>query len=181
MRRRSLREVPPEVLERQRARRRTAAVVAVGLIVLAALGAFYFLQVLRLREIERTLGTVPIEAPTPQASSPEADSSRLFVMGVAVLAVASAGGVLLLGGVAWARQFFERRSAISLLLLERVDPDQLSQISLSTLAQLQLRDRLIDALLAKEPRRPPSSPPTWLSEPPFWWQYPPPWWPESRR
>jgi len=44
--------LPPEIYERQRVRRRTAAVVAVGLIVLAALGAFYFLQILRLNEVE---------------------------------------------------------------------------------------------------------------------------------
>jgi Tfp pilus assembly protein PilN len=39
--------LPPELYERQRTRRRTAAVVAVGVILLLALGAFYFLQVLR--------------------------------------------------------------------------------------------------------------------------------------
>ena len=44
--------LPPEIYERQRIRRRTAAVVAVGVIVLAAVGAFYFLQVLRLNEVE---------------------------------------------------------------------------------------------------------------------------------
>ncbi|MGH2675631.1 MAG: PilN domain-containing protein [Actinomycetota bacterium] len=44
--------LPPEIYERQRVRRRTAAVVVVGLIVLAALGAFYFLQILRLNEVE---------------------------------------------------------------------------------------------------------------------------------
>lgn len=44
--------LPPETHERQRIRRRTAAVVAVGLIVLAALGAFYFLQILRLSQVE---------------------------------------------------------------------------------------------------------------------------------
>jgi Tfp pilus assembly protein PilN len=44
--------LPPEIYERQRVRRRTAAVVVVGLIVLAALGAFYFLQTLRLNEVE---------------------------------------------------------------------------------------------------------------------------------
>jgi Tfp pilus assembly protein PilN len=44
--------LPPEIYERQRVRRRTAAVIAVGLIVLAALGAFYFLQILRLNEVE---------------------------------------------------------------------------------------------------------------------------------
>jgi Tfp pilus assembly protein PilN len=49
--------LPPDIYERQRVRRRTAAVVAVGLIVLAALGAFYFLQVLRLRDVEDDIDT----------------------------------------------------------------------------------------------------------------------------
>jgi Tfp pilus assembly protein PilN len=44
--------LPPEIYERQRIRRRTGAVVAVGLIVLLAIGAFYFLQVVRLNEVE---------------------------------------------------------------------------------------------------------------------------------
>jgi Tfp pilus assembly protein PilN len=44
--------LPPEIYERQRVRRRTAAVIVVGLIVLAALGAFYFLQILHLNEVE---------------------------------------------------------------------------------------------------------------------------------
>jgi Tfp pilus assembly protein PilN len=44
--------LPPEIYERQRIRRRTAAVIVVGLIVLAAVGAFYFLQILRLNEVE---------------------------------------------------------------------------------------------------------------------------------
>jgi Tfp pilus assembly protein PilN len=44
--------LPPEIYERQRIRRRTGAVVAVGLIVLMAIGAFYFLQVVRLNEVE---------------------------------------------------------------------------------------------------------------------------------
>jgi Tfp pilus assembly protein PilN len=39
--------LPPELYERQRTRRRTAAVIAVGVILLAAVGGFYFLQVLR--------------------------------------------------------------------------------------------------------------------------------------
>lgn len=43
--------LPPEFLERQRARRRTIAVVAVGIIVLAALGAFYLLQAMRLADV----------------------------------------------------------------------------------------------------------------------------------
>jgi Tfp pilus assembly protein PilN len=49
--------LPSEIYERQRVRRRTAAVVAVGLIVLAALGAFYFLQVLRLKDVEDDIDT----------------------------------------------------------------------------------------------------------------------------
>jgi Tfp pilus assembly protein PilN len=44
--------LPAEIYERQRIRRRTAAVVGVGLIVLVALGGFYFLQIVRLNEVE---------------------------------------------------------------------------------------------------------------------------------
>src|SRR5918996_3823307 len=44
--------LPPEIRERQRYRRRTAAVVLIGIIVLAALGAFYVLQVMRLADVE---------------------------------------------------------------------------------------------------------------------------------
>lgn len=44
--------LPPEIHERQRVRRRTAAVVAAGVIVLGAVGAFYFLQILALNEVE---------------------------------------------------------------------------------------------------------------------------------
>jgi Tfp pilus assembly protein PilN len=44
--------LPPEVFERQRARRRTVAVSALGFIVLAALGAFYVLQISRLSDVE---------------------------------------------------------------------------------------------------------------------------------
>jgi Tfp pilus assembly protein PilN len=44
--------LPPEIYERQRIRRRTGAVVAVGLLVLLAIGAFYFLQVVRLNEVQ---------------------------------------------------------------------------------------------------------------------------------
>ena len=53
--------LPPEIYERQRIRRRTAAVVAVGLIVLGALGAFYFLQVLRLNEVEDNIAAQEAE------------------------------------------------------------------------------------------------------------------------
>ncbi len=53
--------LPPETHERQRIRRRTAAVVAVGLIVLAALGAFYFLQILRLSQVEDDIQTQEAE------------------------------------------------------------------------------------------------------------------------
>lgn len=44
--------LPPEILERQRTRRRTIATIVVGVIVLVAIGAFYFLQVARLGRIE---------------------------------------------------------------------------------------------------------------------------------
>jgi Tfp pilus assembly protein PilN len=44
--------LPAEIYERQRIRRRTAAVVGVGLIMLVALGGFYFLQIVRLNEVE---------------------------------------------------------------------------------------------------------------------------------
>jgi len=44
--------LPAEIYERQRIRRRTAAAVGVGLIVLVALGGFYFLQIVRLNEVE---------------------------------------------------------------------------------------------------------------------------------
>ncbi len=47
--------LPPEVLERQRTRRRTAAAVAIGLIVLAAIGGFYFLQVAQLNRVEEDI------------------------------------------------------------------------------------------------------------------------------
>ena len=47
--------LPPEILERQRTRRRTVATVIVGVIVLAAIGAFYFLQVARLGEVEEDI------------------------------------------------------------------------------------------------------------------------------
>jgi Tfp pilus assembly protein PilN len=44
--------LPPEVLERQRARRRTFLTFAGGVIVLILIGAFYFLQILRLSSVE---------------------------------------------------------------------------------------------------------------------------------
>lgn len=47
--------LPPEIYERQRARRRTFAVIAIGLILLAAIGGFYVLQVLNLSRIEEDI------------------------------------------------------------------------------------------------------------------------------
>jgi Tfp pilus assembly protein PilN len=44
--------LPPELFERQRIRRRTFLVVAFGVVVLAAIGAFYVLQVIRLGQVE---------------------------------------------------------------------------------------------------------------------------------
>ncbi len=47
--------LPPEVLERQRTRRRTFFVAAVGVLVLILLAGFYFLQVLRLSDVEEDI------------------------------------------------------------------------------------------------------------------------------
>jgi Tfp pilus assembly protein PilN len=47
--------LPGEIRERQRVRRRGGAVAVVGVLVLAALGAFYFLQQMRLNDLERDL------------------------------------------------------------------------------------------------------------------------------
>jgi Tfp pilus assembly protein PilN len=47
--------LPPEIHQRQRARRRTFAVIAIGLILLAAVGGFYFLQVLNLSRVEEDI------------------------------------------------------------------------------------------------------------------------------
>jgi Tfp pilus assembly protein PilN len=47
--------LPPDIRERQRARRWTLAVVVIGFIVLAALGGFYFLQQVRLRDVQEDL------------------------------------------------------------------------------------------------------------------------------
>lgn len=44
--------LPPEVLERQRARRRTVAAFGIGLLVLVLIAGFYFLQVFRLSAVE---------------------------------------------------------------------------------------------------------------------------------
>jgi Tfp pilus assembly protein PilN len=44
--------LPPELFERQRIRRRTVLAVVFGVMVLAAVGAFYALQVIRLGEVE---------------------------------------------------------------------------------------------------------------------------------
>jgi Tfp pilus assembly protein PilN len=63
--------LPPEIYERQRIRRRTAAVVVVGLIVLAAVGAFYFLQVLRLNEVEDDIAAQEAENAQLQAQIAE--------------------------------------------------------------------------------------------------------------
>ena len=47
--------LPPEIRERQRARRRVVAVVAVGLVVLLLLGGFYLLQLMRLNDLRDDL------------------------------------------------------------------------------------------------------------------------------
>lgn len=47
--------LPPEVRQRQRTRRQTAAVIAAGVVVLAGVGALYFLQQLRLVGVNNDL------------------------------------------------------------------------------------------------------------------------------
>jgi Tfp pilus assembly protein PilN len=47
--------LPPELRERQQARRWTFAVVGIGVIALVALGAFYFLQQMRLQDLQDDL------------------------------------------------------------------------------------------------------------------------------
>jgi Tfp pilus assembly protein PilN len=49
--------LPPELFERQRIRRRTVMVSVFGVLVLAAVGAFYALQVIRLGEVESDIQT----------------------------------------------------------------------------------------------------------------------------
>lgn len=53
--------LPPELFERQRIRRRTFLVVAFGLVALAAVGAFYALQVIRLGQVEDDIRTQEAE------------------------------------------------------------------------------------------------------------------------
>lgn len=47
--------LPPELLQRRRARRRTIAVVLVGVLVLVGLGGFYLLQQVRLQNVQEDL------------------------------------------------------------------------------------------------------------------------------
>jgi Tfp pilus assembly protein PilN len=72
--------LPPEIYERQRIRRRTAAVVAVGLIVLAAVGAFYFLQVLRLNEVEDDIAAQEAENAQLRAEIAELQEIDALIM-----------------------------------------------------------------------------------------------------
>jgi Tfp pilus assembly protein PilN len=53
--------LPPEIHERQRTRRRTGAVIAVGILVLAAVGGFYFLQILRENSIQEDIAAQEAE------------------------------------------------------------------------------------------------------------------------
>jgi Tfp pilus assembly protein PilN len=53
--------LPPEIHERQRTRRRTGAVIVVGILVLAAVGGFYFLQVLRENSIQADIAAQEAE------------------------------------------------------------------------------------------------------------------------
>jgi Tfp pilus assembly protein PilN len=47
--------LPPEVGERQKLRRRTLATIGVGIVLLALVGGFYFLQVIRLSGVEEDI------------------------------------------------------------------------------------------------------------------------------
>ncbi|MEX2458034.1 MAG: PilN domain-containing protein [Actinomycetota bacterium] len=47
--------LPPEMLERQRARRQTTVVAAIGLVVILLLGGFWFMQQLELSGVQRDL------------------------------------------------------------------------------------------------------------------------------
>lgn len=47
--------LPPEIRQRQRTRRQTAAVVAAGVVILAGIAALYFLQMLRLTGVRNDL------------------------------------------------------------------------------------------------------------------------------
>ena len=47
--------LPPEVGERQRLRRRTLLTVAIGVVLLAIVGGFFFLQVIRLASVEEDI------------------------------------------------------------------------------------------------------------------------------
>lgn len=53
--------LPGEIRERQRVRRRGGAVAVVGVLVLAALGAFYFLQQVRLNDLKQDLAAQEAE------------------------------------------------------------------------------------------------------------------------
>jgi Tfp pilus assembly protein PilN len=72
--------LPPEIYERQRVRRRTAAVIVVGLIVLAAVGAFYFLQILRLNEVEDDIAAQEAENAQLQAQIGELQEIDALIM-----------------------------------------------------------------------------------------------------
>jgi hypothetical protein len=168
-------------------------IVAVGLVTLLLLGAFYLLQTFRLRDLERELEQAQSERGPKPASSAETESAgtdpqAVFVTGLTILAAAAAGGVLLLAGIAWGGQNLEKRKAEALMeqsltRVGRVETERLSEISLATLSRLEKRGLLVAALSAKleerESPRPTFRPRIW--NPPYWWEHPPPWWPETPR
>ncbi|HEX2032043.1 MAG TPA: PilN domain-containing protein [Actinomycetota bacterium] len=91
--------LPPEYLERQRARRRTIAVVAVGLIVLLALGAFYLLQAMRLAELEEDIAAQ--EARNAQLSAQIAELQNVAQLQLEVEAARNLLASLLADRVRW--------------------------------------------------------------------------------
>ena len=91
--------LPPETYERQRIRRRTGAVVAVGLIALAGLGAFYFLQLLRLNEVEDDITAQ--EAQNAQLQSQIAELQEIDVLQQEIEATRTVLTSLLADRVLW--------------------------------------------------------------------------------
>jgi Tfp pilus assembly protein PilN len=65
--------LPPDLRERQRLRRQTFGVAAAGVVVLLLVAVFFFLQVMRLRDVESDL-----DAQRAENAQLEADISRLL-------------------------------------------------------------------------------------------------------
>lgn len=91
--------LPPEYLERQRARRRTIAVVAVGVIVLLALVGIYLLQAMRLAGLEEDIAAQ--EARNAQLSQQIAELQNVAQLQVEVQASRALLTAILADRVRW--------------------------------------------------------------------------------